>query len=158
MKFSVVASFTGVLPEYDSSCYYSFNLGDVKRVCDQMEIPYDITEPGDSEYNYLAEGKEDTWYSHMSDLTLCAFMTRSEFKTFVSELGAYAEDCLTMGTLGGPLGIGIVPDIPMNIESDVLITSIRVTPCPEVNGEPIYIDNERQWNVLRSAFISAYAS
>lgn len=47
---------------------------------------------------------------------------------YLDHIGAVYEDCETMGTLGGPLGIGIVPDIPFTIESALVIASIRITP------------------------------
>lgn len=47
---------------------------------------------------------------------------------YLDYIGATFEDCETMGTLGGPLGIGIVPDMPFTIEGALVIGSIRITP------------------------------
>ena len=166
MKFSVVASFTGVLSEdYDDGRYRSdCDLDDVVRLCKQHKIPFDLTDVGDSEYEYLSwESPDEPWFQHLRDLTICEFMTRSQFKAFIDDLGAFAEDCLTLGTLGGPLGLGCVPDIPMRMVSSQLIESVRVTPCPEVHGEPINFDYEdpdkldAAWERIRGAFIAAYS-
>ncbi|MFA5572180.1 MAG: hypothetical protein WDA42_03660 [Candidatus Bathyarchaeia archaeon] len=159
MMFSMVASFTGVLNEdFDDGRYrYDCDLDDIVQLCKQHNIPYDITEEGDSEYSYLAEeSPEEEWFQHLRDVTIGVFLERKQFKAFVEDLGAYAEDCQTMGTLGGPLGYGVVPDIPMRMKSSQILDSIRVTPCPLVNGEPIHLDTEEKWDRVREAFLEAY--
>ena len=160
MKFSVVAQFTGVMPEHDDNYYpCDTTLNDCLHAARAAGLDVDEpSEPGDSEYSYLAEeGSGNDWFEKLQDCQASGIIERDKFTEFVESIGAYAEDCETLGTLGGPLG-SIVGDIPMRCESQVLIESIRVTPVPcNSNGEFLAGD-ERTWDRVRSAFISVYGN
>ncbi len=161
MKFSVVASFTGVLPEHDSSYYpCDVTLTDAIRACETAGIgESEPSEVGDSEYSYLAdESEKPNWFEHLQDYQASGIVDRETLTRLIDDLGAFAEDCETMGTLGGPLAPwgGIVADIPFRIESQVLIECIRVTPIPcGTDGEPLKGD-ERTWDRVRAAMLAVY--
>ncbi len=108
------------------------------------------------------------FWDRLQDLTVSGIVDRESFENFLREIGACAEDCLTMGTLGGPLG-GIAPDVSFTVEAQELIASIRVTPLPERDGElcngmisHVDDDDERErlgsryWEALRTATINRY--
>lgn len=92
------------------------------------------------------------------DMTVNCVLDKSQFSRFVDAIGAVANDCNTLGTLGGPLG-GIVPDVDFRIESSALIASFRATPffsrfaLNECDSEE---RAERIWARLRAATIAVY--
>lgn len=134
---SVVASFAGIPGEF-SPCDTSYD--DAKRASEKAGLSIDETEPGESEYAYLATecgepDDEDSWWYKwkrgVQDLTVSGVIPWEAFREWCDEIGAFPEDCLTMGTLGGPLSGGfpsLVWDIPFRCESQVIVESIRATP------------------------------
>lgn len=186
LGFSVVASFTGEHPDLMKDYYpCDTTLRDVIREW-PVKGELEPSEPFDSEYNYLArEGNEvprkvldrleeaagetkfqmcrairekydRTFWTRIADVQGSGIFDRKTLFGFLDSIGAYFEDCGTMGTLGGPLGIGIVPDFAFNVESQCLIASIRITPilC-RVEGKeliPCRPPCEWQWNCLAEIF------
>jgi len=186
MKFSVLATVVGLPDERD---YSELDYADAKKAFGSSGLDVDESEPGDTDYEYFAheDGIEDeqlaeirahirilgdgvtysvksySWSSRIAiegrTLTASGIIGKAEFTKLIDDLGAFAEDCQTMGTLGGPLSDGIptcVPDIPFRFESRGLLESIRVTPVPcDRNGEPLSGD-ERTWDRLRAATLAVY--
>ena len=70
---------------------------------------------------------------------------------YLDHIGAVYEDCETMGTLGGPLGLGIVPDIPFTVESALVIGSIRITPFWSTGDDWTPL-TEASWERVRELF------
>ena len=176
MEFSVVAHFSGIPGEY-SPCDTSYD--DALRASQASGLSVDETEPGDSEYAYLAtecgEPDPDSWWGkwkeRVQDCTVSGIIGRDAFTRWLDDLGAFAEDCGTMGTLGGPLAPwgGVVADISFRIESQVLIESIRATPIPGTVDEPLGkvrgatddergADADRIWQRIRKATLAVYGS
>lgn len=156
---------------------------------DDEEFRLDESEMGDTDYEYLAceDGLSDEQITeirahlrilgdevtyHLTDfgwasrigiagrtLTASGVLGKARFKRLIDDLGAYASDVETMGTLGGPLSGGmptIVPDVDFVIESPLLIACIRVTPFPtDGKGEPL-AGNEQTWPRLRRAMLSVF--
>lgn len=156
MRFSIVATFTGKMDDRG----YEASLEDAIDAATGAGL--DIDEPceiGESEYSYLAgESPDNEWYKGLQDVQASGILDRKQFERFIEDLGAYAEDCLTMGTLGGPLSGGMlycVPDISFMMESSRLIESIRVTPIPS-KYEPSGQCNERTWDRLRAVMLKLY--
>ncbi len=186
MKFSVLLTVTG-LPDRS---YQEIDYGDVKRAVEKSGLDVSEGEPGDHDYVYLAkeDGMEDeeleeirahlrilgdgvtydlkkfSWSERLGiegrELTASGIIGKKAFRQLIDDLGAQADDCQTMGTLGGPLSGGMpycVPDISFSIGSCSLLDSIRVTPVPcDRNGEPLEGD-ERTWDRLRSATLAVFA-
>ena len=152
MRFAIQATFTGapiggLSPE--------ISIDDIDRDLGGIEgLSMDSTEPGDSEYGYLAEEGSPSadWFAQMHDTTVSGVLDRAGFYDFVDATGCYAEDCLTLGTLGGPAcPWGIAPDINMVMESQHVIASIRVTPLPERG-----VLTEANWERVRAAFLRIF--
>lgn len=184
LGFSIVASFSGEHPELSKYWPCETTLSDVLR--DWPGEGMEPSAPFDSEYSYCArEGsiperildrldetsgetrfqicrkiKErfplESFWACISDVQGSGIFTRETAFDFLDSIGARFEDCETMGTLGGPLG-GWCPDFPFNVESQALISSIRVTPilC-KVNDsgdlEPIRPPSEWQWEKMAELF------
>lgn len=151
MLFSVVATFTGWLDDKYWPC--DTTLQDVINAIEAAGMDAEPSEPGDSEYAYLAEESDDDQWSNLQDVMICGVMNRETFTSFVEDIGGWASDIGTLGTLGGPLGLGIVPDIVIEIESQALISSVRVTPVPS-NDTVEY--TEERWERVRTAFLTVY--
>ena len=181
--FAIVASFTGEHPMLSEWFPCSTTLSDVIRDW-PLDKP-EPSEPFDSEYSYLAkEGSiprrildrlsdvsgetrfricrklkeqfpRECFWTCVSDIQVSGILDRETLFGFLDSIGASFEDCGTMGTLGGPLGHWS-PDFAFNVESQVLISSIRITPilCEKTeNGwEPVRPPNESQWEAIRSVF------
>jgi len=92
----------------------------------------------------------ELFWATCSDYQASGILDRATFETLMDRLGAVAEDVQTMGTLGGPLGIGIVPDISYNIESQAVIACIRATPISD------RINSEERWNMVRDAIMRTH--
>lgn len=166
MKFSIVARFSGI-PDHP----YDADVGWVEREC-VRHLPdgaTDVTEQGDCEFAYLAdECADDRWRTQAYDVTVSTVVERVTFDDWCRALYLRARDEQTMGTLGGPLGPFVVPDIVFSLDEPQIIDSIRVTPIPTGSaGEPIpdmarISENarpqaaERVWSRLRAAVLSIY--
>lgn len=181
LMWSIVASFSGEHPDLSEYWPCEVTLSDVIR--DWPGDKPEPSEPFDSEYNYLArEGgiprkildrleeasggtkfqicrklKElyprESFWACISDIQVSGILDRKTLFEFLDDIGAIYEDCETMGTLGGPLSIGIVPDFPFHVESQALISSIRITPilCKQEGEEwiPCRAPNEDQWERIK---------
>jgi len=168
MKFSIVATFSGI-PEQHG---IDVDIGWVERECVQAlgAEHVDTTEPGDCEYDYLAdEGSDERWKTEAYDVTVSALVDRETFDSWCKALYLRARDEQTIGTLGGPLGLCIVPDLVFSLDEQQVIDCIRVTPVPtNTAGEPIPTMEripegereevaERTWDRLRSAVLKVYS-
>lgn len=101
------------------------------------------------EYSYL-EGR----WENGSHRKWTALLTRDQFDEFVSALGLYAEDVLTLGSLGAPgFGFGWSPAISFTSDDPDAILSAYVTPIPEVEKEGF---DDRDWERVRRAVLAVY--
>jgi hypothetical protein len=101
------------------------------------------------EYGYL----EGLW-SEGSHRKYCALLNRHQFDAFVSELGLYAEDVHTLGSIGAPgCGYGCSPAISFTADDPDAILSAYVTPLPEVEKE---LCDEHDWDRVRDVVLSVY--
>jgi len=183
LAFSIVASFSGEHPMLEEWNPCDTSLSEVIK--EWPGKPVEPSDPYDTEYQYLARegsiprrvldrldevnlstriqiceklkaqyGSEAFW-ACLSDVQMSGIFDRETTFGFLDRIGARFEDCETMGTLGGPLG-GFVPDFSFSVESQILISSIRVTPvlCVETeNGlEPIKAPSESKWERFKSLF------
>jgi hypothetical protein len=182
--YSICASFSGEHPEFDTFRNYDTTLDNVIRDWPGETKPQP-SEPFDSDYAYLAkEGgipkrilsrledtrgdvrfqmirklrekfpRESLWVS-ISDIQVSGIFDRETLFDFLSNIGASYEDVESLGTLGGPLG-GMVPDFCFTVESQCLISSIRITPvwC-EWKGdrwEPLKLPSEEMWGRIGDIF------
>jgi len=84
-------------------------------------------------------------------------LTKEQFTRFVEQLGLYAEDIETMGSL--TLEYGRLPAISFNYETyygNEPILNAYVTPFPELaRGITLPLGN-RQWQRIRKAVIRQY--
>jgi len=191
MQFSVVATFAGIPNVYSHDTSY----GDVLRACENAGFDVSESEPGDTDYRYLASehypstdfewtdlpedaqeradaidalaekhgvDSDDFWWRwgwDAQEIQVAGILDKKAFSRWLDDLGAFAEDCQTLGTLGGPLSDGmpyVVPDIPFRMESQILIESIRATPIPtDHKGEPLRGD-QHTWDRLRKATLAVY--
>ena len=137
MQYSIVGTFSGIPGFPDGISDEPCHLDDIIRESDAFKgLSVDKTEPGETEYGYLAEEHDgdgdsfwEQWGREAIDVRVSGVLSEDEFRAWVDMLGAFPEDCETMGTLGGPLNpCGIVADISFRMECRFLIESIRVTP------------------------------
>ena len=190
-KSSVVATFSGYDPD---GFTHETTISDIIKTCESYKdkgLRVDVTEPGDSEYLYLAkedgrkcsecrngqieteDGEDSTTcekchgsgynspWSALQDVTVSGIMTHENFESWIQEIGAFATEDNTMGTLGGPLSDGMpycVPDINFRMEERYIIESIRVTPFIDRDGELTYPKNEQQWERIRASVIHAFGN
>jgi len=179
MLYSVIARFTAI-PENasgndDITGYCETGFSDIVRACrdtqseikgkDSLSFHYGMDGRGkDSEYYYLAKENEgsgnefwELWGKQAVDFSADGILNSNALETFLCGLGACPEDVQTLGTLGGPLGLGIVPDILVRMEAPQVIESIRVTPFdPDwTEGYQIY---EEEWERIREDFIEKFSS
>lgn len=148
MKYSIVATFTGWLENQPTDT----TLNEVIKFCKEHKIDYDLSDEGDSEYAYMAEESPGSEWEKVRDLNFSGVFNR-DFLEALNDLGAYAESTGTMGTLGGPLGLGIVPDIVFDTQSQFLIASIRITPF--VDREDWSVDDAR-WERMKAAVVATF--
>lgn len=125
--------------EYDSGVWERFNLA-----------PEDEDERIEAEEAMEAKGEWKAW-DELRSIQVEGVVTFGQAMAYLDHIGAVYEDCETMGTLGGPLGIGIVPDIPFMIESALVIGSIRITPFWS-NGDDWTPLTESSWERVRELF------
>lgn len=125
--------------EYDSGVWERFNIA-----------------PGDDEERITAEeameatGEWKAW-DELRKIQVEGVVPFGQAMAYLDHIGAVFEDCETMGTLGGPLGIGIVPDIPFMIESALVIGSIRITPFWSAGDDWTPL-TESSWERVRELF------
>ena len=166
MQFSFLGKFTGVIDDEYWPC--DLTLSDAMRICRAAGLDCDDEpgEIGDSEYAYLADESPDhysvhmpdNWFSRLQDFQASGIIDRDTFTRLIDDLGAYADSCETMGTLGGPANpIGLAPDISFEIESQALIASVRVTPLPSADTCDESTGADR-WERVRAAVLSVYGT
>ena len=110
--------------------------------------------PEDEEERIQAEEEQgDNWeqWDELREIQVEGIVPLDDALDYLDHIGAIFEDCETMGTLGGPLGIGIVPDMSFRTESQLVISSIRITPfwCDNGDWSPL---SEASWERLRELF------
>ncbi len=184
LGFSIVASFSGEHPDLCEWHPCETTLPDVLKAW--PGLPVEPSEPFDSEYSYLAkEGSipreilnrlddvrgetrfqicrklkekfpREAFWACISDVQMSGLFDRETVFEFLDSIGARFEDCGTMGTIGGPLGHWC-PDFAFNVESQVLISSIRITPvlCTVSESgelEPVRPPSEWQWERFADMF------
>jgi hypothetical protein len=112
--------------------------------------PEDEEERIEAEEKLEAEGKWKPW-DELMKVEVAGIVPLDDALDYLEQIGAIFEDCQTMGTLGGPLGIGIVPDMAFRTESQLVVSSIRITPFWNDNGDwsPL---SEASWERLRELF------
>lgn len=125
--------------EYDSGVWERFNIA-----------PEDEEERIKAEEEMEAKGEWKAW-DELRNIQVQGIVTFGHAMAYLDHIGAIFEDCETMGTLGGPLGLGIVPDIPFTIESALVIGSIRITPFWN-NGDDWTSLTEASWERVRELF------
>lgn len=96
---------------------------------------------------------ENRWraWDELRDIQVEGVVPFGQAMAYLDHIGAVFEDCETMGTLGGPLGIGIVPDIPFMIESALVIGSICITPFWSTGDDWTPL-TEASWERVRGLF------
>lgn len=111
----------------------------------------------ESEYRYLAEDNPDDPWFKARNWTGSGVLTKTEFYALVEDLDLQAEDCMTLGSLGGPLG-GIVPDVAMRNDDPESIVSVRVTPFFGDSRDVVEDEEKaaRMWECIRRAFINTF--
>lgn len=112
--------------------------------------PKDEEERIEAEEKLEAEGKWKPW-DELIKVQVEGIVTLVGAVDYLEQIGAIFEDCQTMGTLGGPLGIGIVPDMAFRTESQLVVSSIRITPFWS-NGDDWTPLTEASWERVRELF------
>lgn len=169
LALSILATFEGI----DPASYYPCDLqashmepesdtpnlkSTIRRIkADESEYGEDIWDswdlpPVDEETGEEKRDPDET-YDELFEVTVSGVASFSEVMHYLDHIGAGYEDCETMGTLGGPLGIGVVPDFPFYIESNLVIGSIRVTPVIiDTETDSVCTMTEATWNRIRAMF------
>lgn len=104
---------------------------------------------GQYEYSYLegrwTQGHHRKW---------AAILNRADFDRFVDQLGLFAEDVQTLGSIGAPgCGYGWVPAISFTSRNPDAIQIAYVTPLPDVRRQEL---GEHDWDRVRSAVLAVY--
>lgn len=186
LKFSIVATVTG--NELDSRYWpCDSTLNCFKNTLDKYLGETDATEPGNSEYHYLAtenrmgdfksavvealdggnraiatwamqryEGDSDIWWACCSDYQNSGILDAAMFFELLDSDQFNFEDCGTMGTLGGPLSIGCVPDVAFGTESQSAIVSMRATPFWEDSDGNAHPVTDATWERLKKYYSDPY--
>lgn len=184
LGFSLVASFSGEHPMLERWGSHEITLSDVIRHWPGGEV--EPSEPFDSEYSYLAkEGSipreilnrlddargetrfqicrklqekfpREAFWACISDVQMSGLFDRETAFKFLDSIGAGFDTSNTMGTIGGPLGHWC-PDFAFNVESQALISSIRITPilCAVSESgelEPVRPPSDWQWDRFADLF------
>lgn len=158
MHFGIMATFSGT-DEYA----HDMDMDTIEHCCREAGLSVDVSEPGDSEYDYLAKESESEAWEGIYDITVSGILDRETFTRWVEDLGLYAEDVRTLGTLGGPGNpMGLYPDIAFAGEYLTIIESVRVSPLPDV-GPPASLPNDEAWanhawERVRGAVLTVYGA
>ncbi|MBM4076699.1 MAG: hypothetical protein FJ267_13805 [Planctomycetes bacterium] len=142
---------------FDSEFSYCAREGSIpRRILDRLDDAR-----GETRFQICRKLKEkfprEAFWACISDIQMSGMFDRKTAFGFLDSIGARFETSQTMGTLGGPLGLGIVPDFAFNVESQVLISSIRLTPvlCKVLESgdlEPVRAPSEDQWERFSGIF------
>jgi hypothetical protein len=163
MRYSIVLTVSGI-PGHGN--LHDIEYDDVTRALEEAGLDFDESEPGDSEYLYLAtesgEPDEGTfwhqWKNEVKDITASGVLSAEELHTLCDGIGAWATEDNTLGTLGGPLSGGmptVVPDLVFRLESALIIESIRVTPFDPDWPEDFQV-TEDVWNELKAETVKEF--
>lgn len=169
LHLSILATFEGINPagwwpcdldirhmkpeqEHGLSC-------DSRKISpDKSEYAYDEVwerfcfEPEDEE-EAIALSEKESWqgWDELHSVEVSGVVHFSKGMDYLEKIGAFFETENTMGTIGGPLGWH-VPDLAFRVESQLVIDSIRVTPCwKDKDGEFAPL-SEHSWNRLVRMF------
>jgi len=123
----------------------------------------EANEPTNTElWKETENGKSDyleEWYHKK----FIALLTEDQFKEFTDNMGLYAEDVRTMGSLGAPgYGFGWSPAISFNGEDSEGIQNAYVTPnIPISETEKLEIhykgDHDLIWETVRNQLLNQYS-
>lgn len=101
-------------------------------------------------------GDSDIWWATCSDYQNSGIVDARKFFELLDDADFLFEDCGTMGTLGGTLSMGCVPDVAFGTESQAAIVSMRATPFWEnENGEARPV-TEATWDRLKKYYRDPY--
>jgi hypothetical protein len=116
----------------------------------QAEALWQQTEGDEGyEYGYL-EGRWEGGHHRK----WVALLDREQFGRFVADLGLYAEDVETLGSLGAPgFGFGWAPALSFTATDRDAILSAYVTPLPETRRQRY---DDRAWRRVRKAALRVY--
>lgn len=93
-------------------------------------------------------GHSNAWWATTSDYQVAGILDRPMFEWLMDRLGMTASSTETMGTLGGPLGPFVVPDIDYECDGDqLLIWSVRATPILDIKPK------EGRWERVKEAIV-----
>lgn len=102
-------------------------------------------------------GDSDIWWATCSDYQNSGILDARAFFELLDNSAFSFEDCGTMGTLGGPLSMGCVPDVAFSTESQLCIASMRATPFwQDENGEAHPV-TDATWERLKKYYSNPYA-
>lgn len=167
LALSILATFEGISPKEYWPCDPQIehmepetdtpNLKSEIRRITADESDYDIWDSWDLPPVDEETGEEkrdpDKVYDDLMVVSVSGVASFSEVMRYLSHIGAGYEDCETMGTLGGPLGIGVVPDFPFYTESNLVVASIRVTPVIiDTEDDSVCTMTKATWNRIRAMF------
>lgn len=133
MMVSIVVSAEGIRPH--EFCPEM----DILDMCPQpghdgLQCDIQFHEKGWSEYDKgvwgdTAETEEETGKNKIYSLDASGLVPWDVAMSYLDHIGAIYDGCQTMGTIGGPANpTGWAPDTSWNIETPLVIASIRVTP------------------------------
>lgn len=173
LAVSVLAKFEGLNPKDYWPCdSYIGHMEPDKEETPHLQSESQTIRPEDSEWdselwtrNKIVPVDEETGeerpvegeeYDELREVTVTGIVSFTEAMRYLDHIGAIYEDCETMGTLGGPLSGGfpsIVPDMPFNIESQLVVASIRITPfIIDTEAKCICAMREATWDRIRELF------
>lgn len=114
------------------------------------------------DYEYLADGDNESPWHKGKHRKLCALLTKKQFERFLEDTRLCAEDCETMGSIGAfGFGLGWSPAIHFYAEEYSAIVDASVTPIPIAN-KPKDLETlereftERDWDRVSRAVINRY--
>lgn len=105
---------------------------------------------GDLQYAYLGS---DWANGHGWSWSGAGILTRSQMAALVHDCDLYADPTPTLGTIGGPLSPGGVPDIVFETRNSVILVC-RVTP---VYGDDRDV-GDRNWQRIRAAVLRQWSA
>lgn len=117
---------------------------------------FDTTEGNECyEYDYL----EGAWEKG-KHRKLIGVLTQEQFDEFVEELGLFAEDVETLGSLGVPWagcgGLGVAPAISFISEDPEAIQGAYVTPIPQCDPPEDEEEMREVWEELKRKIVEKY--
>jgi hypothetical protein len=101
-------------------------------------------------------GDSDIWWATCSDYQNSGILDARKFFELLDSIDIIFEDCGTMGTLGGPLSLGCVPDVAFTSESRHCIVSMRATPFYRNERGEAQPVTEATWDRLKKYYRDPY--